>query len=130
MGTEEAESYLLRRAQGLSRAKASEGFSEHGRAEGYPKELERMFDAAVHSGKALLVGMGDQRLGGLQWIASVCGSGDRCLYRINCFALEHRVNGLCFCRRWLLKYSRNPFPGQHSHNSSSVAGGRQTIDSG
>ena len=130
MGTEEAEEYLLRRAQGLSRAKAGEGFREHERTGGYPKQLERMFAVAMRSGKALLVGMGDQRLDGLEWIASVCGSGERCLYRINCFALEHRVNGLCFCRRWLLKYSRNPFPGQHSHNSCSVAGGRQDLNSG
>lgn len=130
IGTEEAEAYLAARARGESRGKAGKTSGELGLSEGYPKHLERMVAASVQIGKALLVGMGDQRLSGLAWIASVCAQVDRPLYRINCFGLEHQVNGLCFCRRWLLHYRRTAVVGQASHNLGSAAEGTTPVDSG
>lgn len=129
-GTEEAEAYLRARAEGVSRSKAAEVFAGCAVGEDYPKRLERMLATAVQMGKALLVGFGDERLSGLGWIVSVCGRPARPLYGINCFGLEHRVNGLCFCRRWLVKYCRTAVGRQFSHNPVSTAGGKTAVDSG
>jgi hypothetical protein len=130
IGTAEAEAYLIARAEGVSRAKAASVLRAHGISEGYPKRLERMFAAAVQIGKALLSGMGEVERHGPAWVSSVCGHSDRPLYDINCFGLDHRLNGLCFCRRWLLKYGRIRVGGEASHNLGSALGRRVCVDSG
>jgi len=99
-------------------------------SEGYPKHLERMFAAAVQIGKALLPGMGEVEQHGLAWVASVCGASARPLYDVDRFGLERQLNGLCFCRRWLLKYRRASVGGQFSHNSNSASRRRAFVDSG
>lgn len=99
-------------------------------SEGYPKQLEHMFAAAVQIGKALLPGIGKVDQHGLAWVASVCGASDRPLYDINCFGLEQRLNGLCFCRRWLLRYRRASVAGKSSHNAGSASRRRASVDSG
>ena len=130
IGTEEAEAYLIARAEGVSRAKAGGGLRARGMSEDYPRRLERMFAAAVHIGKALLSGVGEVEQHGLAWVGSVCGVSDRPLWGINCFGLDHQVNGLCFCRRWLLAYRRTAVGGQVSHNPGSAVGRRASVDSG
>jgi hypothetical protein len=84
----------------------------------------------VQIGKALLSGMGEIEQHGLAWVRSVCGRSDRPLYDINSFGLGHRLNGLCFCRRWLLTYRRAAVGGQASHNSGSASSPRASVDSG
>jgi hypothetical protein len=130
MGTEEAEQYLLARATGKSRRVASASFTALGLGPRYAKQLERMFERSVSAGKILLARAGDNKLEGAAWIASVCRAQDRPLYRITCFGLQHRVNGLCFCRRWLLRYYRNPLAGNVSHNPGSAPHGKPDLDSG
>lgn len=130
LGTEEAEEYLLARAAGKSRGVASASFAVLGLGPRYAKQLERMVERSVIAGKILLPQAGDDKREGAAWIASVCGAQDRPLYRINCFGLQHRVNGLCFCRRWLLRYSRNRLAGNVSHNSGSAPHGKPDLDSG
>lgn len=130
IGTEEAEAYLIARSDGLSRSKAAAALRAHGMSENYPKRLELMFTSAVLIGKALLAGMGEVDRHGLAWVSSVCGRSDRPLYEFNRFGLEHQLNGLCFCRRWLLKYRRIRQSGQTSHNAGSVVGPRAFVDSG
>ena len=130
IGTAEAEAYLIARAEGVSRAKAAGALTAHGMSADYPKRLERMFAAAVQIGKALLVGMGEIDQHGLVWVSSVCGRSERPLYDLNRFGLDRRLNVLCFCRRWLLKYRRIRVGGQSSHNSGSAVGPRASVDSG
>lgn len=130
LGCEEVEVYLSARDQGLGRAKAAhvstlQAMEEHG-----AKRLERMLTVAVSQGKALLAGMGDPVAMGLGWIVSVCGENDRPLYRITCLGLQHGVNGLCFCRRWLLHYCRAQGGGHHSHNLSTPSGPPSVVESG
>ncbi len=120
IGTEEAEAYLIARAEGASRGKAAGILTAHGMSEGYPKWLERSFAAAVQIGKALLDGIGEVEQHGLAWVRSLIGPGERPLYEINSFGLDQRINGLCFCRRWLLKYHRFAVGGQLSHNLGST----------
>lgn len=130
VGTEEAEAYLIARTEGASRGKAGAILKACGMGEVYPKRLERMIATAVQIGKALLVGTGNGELNGLAWVDSVCGRSDRPLYDINCFGLNQRLNGLCFCRRWLVKYRRFRVDGQTSHNSDSASGPQADVDSG
>lgn len=130
MGTEEAEEYLRARSTGESRRVAAASFATQGLGARYAKHLERMFERAVISGKTLMPAGAQNKLEGIAWIASVCGAKERPLYRINCFGLQHRVNGLCFCRRWFLKYYRNPRAGNVSHNPGSALEGNRDLDSG
>ena len=130
IGTEEAEAYLIARAEGVSRTKAGAALRSHGMSEGYPKRLERTFAATVQIGKALLSGMGDVQQHGLAWVCSVVGTDNRPLYEINMLGLDQRVNGLCFCRRWLLKYRRAAVSGQYSHNIGSALEWAACVDSG
>lgn len=130
MGTQEAEEYLRARSTGDSRRVASASFATFGLGPRYAKHLERMFERAVSSGKTLFPRLAENRLEGVAWIASMCGAEDRPLYRINCFGLQHRVNGLCFCRRWFLKYYRNPLAGNVSHNPGSAPEENPDLDSG
>jgi hypothetical protein len=101
-----------------------------GMSEGYPKRLEHRFAAVVQIGKALLSGIGEVEQHGLAWVHSVCGVSDRPLYDLNCFGLDQQLNGLCFCRRWLLEYRRTAVGGQVSHNPGSAVGRRASVDSG
>ena len=137
LGCEEVEDYLADRARGVSRRKAAVALVQQGVGEQGAKRVERMFSVAVAQGKALLPGFGvpgpgfgRQEAGGLEWVASVCGVSDRPLYQIICFGLEHRVNGLCFCRRWLLHYCRPRVGGQRSHNLDSAAQRPPDVESG
>ncbi|TVQ41574.1 MAG: hypothetical protein EA384_00130 [Spirochaetaceae bacterium] len=130
IGTEEAEAYLIARAEGVSRGKAGGILRAHGMSEGYPKRLERTFAATVQIGKALLGGMGEVEQHGLAWVHSVCGGTQRPLYQINTFGMDHGLNGLCFCRRWLLKYDRFAVGGQRSHNVGSAVRWPARVDSG
>lgn len=95
----------------------------------YPRQLERRLEVAVSRGKALFPGHGDTELWGLEWIGALCGPTDRPLYALNCYALSHRVNGLCFCRSSILFFRRNAVLGQFSHEADSVAGTGKHIDS-
>ena len=130
LGCEEVEEYLVARARGGSRRKTAVALVEQGVAEESAKRVERMFLVAVAQGKALLPGLGLEQAVGLAWVESICGASDRPLYQINCFGLDHRVNGLCFCRRWLLHYCRAEGGGQSSHNLSSAARTAPVVESG
>ena len=129
IGTQEAEAYVIARAEGASRAQAAPPLRAQGMSERYPKELERMLETAVARGKALLAQVGNPRLSGLSWIASVCGPTARPLYEINRFSLQHGVNGLCFCRASILQFRRNRVFGQTSHDLGPAAATNVPIDS-
>ncbi len=130
IGTEEAEAYLIARAEGASRGKAAGILTAHGMSEGYAKRLERTLAASVQIGKVLLGGMGEVEQHGLSWIRSVISAHERPLYEINRLALKQQINGLCFCRRWLLSYRRAAVSGQYSHNIGSAFRRAACVDSG
>lgn len=130
LGCEEVEDYLVARARGASRGKSAGVLVQHGLAEGCAKRVERMFSVAVAQGKALLPRLGLEQATGLAWVESVCGASDRPLYQLNRLGLDHRVNGLCFCRRWLLHFCRAGGSGQSSHNSTSASMRPSVVESG
>ena len=126
IGTEEAERYLIARADGVARGRASAEMLSLGVGVDYPRRLERRLEVAVSRGKALFPDDGDLELQGLEWIRSLCGPVDRPLHAVNCYALARGVNGLCFCRSAILLFPRNGESGQFSHNRHSAA---ETLDS-
>ena len=129
IGTAEAERYLIARAGGISRSKASAELLSLGVWAEYPRRLEKRLEIAVNRGKALLVGAGEPELRGLEWIGSVCGPTDRPLLAVNRYGLAHRVNGLCFCRSTIHLFSRATEFRRFSHNRDSAGETVGFIDS-
>jgi hypothetical protein len=130
IGTCEAEQYLLSRQQGASRNKAGKPLFKHGMSSRYPKQLERMFHAAVSRAKALLPVGDGAFLSGVRWIETLCGPTDRPLFRLNLCCLGHGINAVCFCRSSILVFVRTRRIGAISHNPDSAPKARTFIDSG
>jgi len=130
IGTAEAESYLGKRHQGISRSKAGRQLFRHRMSTRYPKELERMLRVAVSRAKALFPTAADPSLSGLPWIEALVGPTDRPLFTLNRFCLAHGVNAACFCRCSILVFARTPRIQGSSQNPGSAPAAACFIDSG
>ena len=112
IGTEEAETYIKRREQGLGRQRASQVFSgEKAMSVNHPAALDRAFRVAVDRSKAIFSEKADIRLSGCAWIEALTGSKERPMVSLNQYCLEHRVNGIC-----LTRFSIHLFP-EHTARS-------------
>lgn len=122
LGREEAERCLRARAEGSSRRSAASELMENGREIRVGKRLEGKLAAAVQRGKAIWPEAADERLEPWAWIQAVCGSTEQPILAMNRFALEHRVNAICFCRAAILLFRAAIRGGLPSHKPASTAG--------
>ena len=129
IGTQEAEEYLISRAEGKSRSKSSKCFEDCGLAEIYPKQLERMFSEAISRAKALFPHHGEAKLSGIDWIESVCKTRNQPLYRLNKFSLKQGVNSVCFNRCTILIFREKNVSRGASHNPLSGGLEAELLDS-
>ena len=129
IGTEEAENYLVARSEGVSRARAAKNLLDRGMSPGYPKSLELMLEVAIRRAKALFPDAADPHLCNLAWIYSLCGPTTQPLFTLNRYALNHRVNAVCFSRSSVLLFGRNGVGGKSSHKHHSAASGGLLVDS-
>lgn len=130
IGSEEAERYLLARAEGIGRGRAGRGLVEYGMSGSYPKGLERMFATAVRRAKALFAHAADEKLSGLAWVLAVVGSAERPLVELNRFCLSRGVNAVCFCRASILVFASRRGKVCISHNPGSAAAPSPGLHSG
>ena len=130
IGTEEAEEYLHRRAEGMGRGSAGKNLQRRGMmSEKYPCRLDQMFLVSVDRAKALFPFTGDSRLNGMEWVKSVVEEPARPLYSLNCFCLEHGVNAVCCTRASILVFRARKSGGAFSHNLGTLQRGDQRIHS-
>jgi hypothetical protein len=122
MGREEAERCLGSRREGACRRVAAEELVECGMEQRAGKRLERKLAVAVERGKAIWPEAADPALGTWEWIQTVCGSTAQPILLMNRFALEHRVNAICFCRAPILLFRAGIRGGLRSHKPASTAG--------
>jgi len=115
-GTEEAETYLKSRHEGIGRGRAGKLVEMLGVSEGYGLQLEKMFARSVDRTKALFPQAGDSYLDGMEWVRSVVQTPSTPLYSLNCFCLQQGVNAVCFCRVSILRFRRCKAGGGFSHN--------------
>jgi hypothetical protein len=115
-GTEETETYLLRRHEGVGRGTAGKPLLELGVSPRYGLQLERMFARSLQRAKALFPEAGDPCLQGMAWVHSVISDPSRPLYSLNCFCLQRGVNAVCFCRASILRFRPRKSGGRSSHN--------------
>jgi|TARA_Y100000031_G_scaffold114273_1_gene126359 hypothetical protein len=118
-GTEEVESYLIKRDSDAGRKTASEVFADLGVSVRYPKQLDLMLVTAVSRAKAMFSGVADDRLSGLEWIQAATGEKERPLWSLNRYALVHQYNCVCFCRASIITFSTTTASGASSHNRGS-----------
>jgi len=119
VGTEEAETYLQRRAGGVGRKAAGRPLVDLGLSTRYPKQLERMLTVAVSRAKALFPNAADDRLLGLEWIGKATGNATRPLWSLNRFSLACGYNCLCFCRASILRFPSGSAAKRSSHSRGS-----------
>jgi len=122
LGTEEAERCLLARARGASRREASAQLVQQGMEWRRGVGLERMLNTAVTRAKAIWPEAASPSLHGLAWIAAVCGRFDHPITDLNCWALTHGVNAICFCRHTILLFPARRTIGSLSHKPVSPVG--------
>lgn len=122
LGREEAERCLVARAQGASRPRAACELQENGLEIRVGKRLEGRLATAVQRGKAIWPEAADERLEPWAWIQAVCGSTEQPILAVNRFALERRVNAICFCRAPILLFGAAIRGGLRSHKPDSTAG--------
>ena len=122
IGTDEAEKYLLARADGVGRTTGSRQLRQLGMDLEYPKKLDQMFVTAVARAKALFPDVADPRLPEMEWVAAVVGSTERPLWELNRFSLAHQYNCICFCRASIIRFKTHSAGNRSSHNKGSTAG--------
>jgi len=115
-GTEEAEEYLIKRAEGIGRDTAGKILLQDKLSEKYPLQLDKMFQRSVDRAKALFPNAGDPVLAGMQWVRSVVSEPERPMYSLNRFCLEHGVNAVCFSRASILIFRVRRAGSIFSHN--------------
>lgn len=119
IGTEEAEEYLLARAEGTGRTTASAKLKCFGVGDRYPKQLDRMFFKAVAQAKALFAESDCLHPTPMEWVQSLVGKGERPLWSLNRYCLAHGYNCICFCRASIIKFSSATAGSRASHNRGS-----------
>lgn len=121
IGTEEAEKYLLARAEGNGRMTASAALGQLGISDRYPKQLDKMFFKAVAQAKALFAESACLQSEPIQWVQSLVGRNSRPLWSLNRYCLAHGYNCICFCRASIIRFSPATAGSKTSHNRGSPA---------
>lgn len=130
VGLKEVDLFILRRAQGFSRASASAQFIERGMSESYRRYIERRLFEGIMRAKALLPQRGDHSLLPWQWLISAAGTSARPVYELNQISVS-RGWGAFFCALSPAAGRRFERVGKAvSHNTGSVAAAPRVIDSG
>lgn len=129
IGTEEAEEYLLARAEGIGRATASVTLRGFGVSDRYPKQLERMFFKAVAQAKALFAESVDLQQAPMEWVQSLVSRRTRPLWSLNRYCLLHGYNCICFCRASIIIFSSATAGSAVSHNRGSPVRSLGRVDS-
>jgi hypothetical protein len=124
LGTEEAERSLLARAAGDSRRVAGRPLVEQGMEGRSGRRLEEMLDTAVSRAKAIWPQAAELSLQGLAWVSAVCGRAEHPILDFNRWALEQRVNAICFCRCSILFFRFCDVAERGPHKPASPAEGR------
>jgi len=119
IGTEEAEEYLLARAQGTGRTTASAILRGVSVSDRYPKQLDRMFFKAVAQAKALFAESVDLQPAPMEWVQSLVGEEERPLWSLNRYCLAQGYNCICFCRASIIRFSSATAGSVSSHNRGS-----------
>jgi len=88
-----------------------------------------MFSKAISRAKALFPHHGEVTLSGIDWIESVCKTGNQPLYRLNKFSLEQGVNSVCFNRGNILIFREKNRGNKSSHNRISGGVEAELLDS-
>jgi len=125
LGREEAERCLQARAEGASRSRAAAELVECGWEVRVGKRLERKLATSVQRAKVIWPEAAELTLEPRAWIRAVCGSTVQPILQMNRFALEHRVNAICFCRAPILLFRAGIRAGLHSHTRVSAGRGRR-----
>jgi hypothetical protein len=119
-GTKEAEEYLIKREQGLSRSKAGIALIKKGFTKPYLKTFERILQTSILRAKALLPNHGDSGTRGIEWIYSACNSDLFPLISLNELCLKNGFNAVC-CTRFNIHRFKQFKPGKRfSHNNDSM----------
>jgi hypothetical protein len=126
LGREEAERCLQARAEGASRSAAAAELVERGWEIRVGKRLERKLATSVERAKAIWPTAAEVDLEPLAWVRAVCGSSEQPIFSINRYALEHRVNAICFCRAPILLFRVGILRELRSHKPASAGGGRRS----
>jgi hypothetical protein len=126
LGMEEAESCLVARMNGASRAMAGRALMEQGMESRIGKRLEKMIGTAVAQAKAIWPAAAENTLQGLGWVGAVCGRVDHPILDMNRWALDHGVNAICFCRSSILFFRHCNAARVASHTLVSAAGDGST----
>ena len=114
-GTKEAETCLIKRADGESRGTCGKILELLGLSEKYTLQLDKMFQKSIDRAKALFP-EGDGTLNGMRWVRSVGCDRYRPLYSLNCFCLARGVNAVCFSRVSILIFRIRRAGRAFSHN--------------
>jgi hypothetical protein len=131
IGTQEADSYILRREQGQGRGRAARVFcGEKAMSPNHPAVLDRAFRVAVDRAKAIFAAQPDRGLRGVAWVQALTGETGHPMASLNQYCLEHRVNGIC-----LTRYPIHLFGGKGAgepapHNNGSALRWRVVVESG
>lgn len=130
IGLKEVELFILRRAQGFSRASASAQLIERGMSESYRRYVERRLSEGILRAKALLPHRGDHSLSPWQWIISAADTSDRPVYELNRISVSLGWGAL-FCALSPAAGRRLERAGKRaSHNTGSVVAAPPVIHSG
>ena len=124
LGREEAERCLQARGEGASRSTAAAELVQCGWEVRVGKRLERKIATSVQRAKVIWPKVADVTLEPWAWMRAACGSTVQPILQMNRFALEHRVNAICFCRAPILLFRAGIRAGLHSHTRVSVGRGR------
>jgi len=119
IGAEEAEEYLLARAEGTGRLTASGTLEQFGVSDRYPKQLDMMFFKAVAQAKAFFTESSSPQSAPMEWVQSLVGRKTRPLWSLNRYCLAHGYNCVCFCRASIIKFSPTTAGSLSSHNRGS-----------
>jgi hypothetical protein len=126
LGREEAERCLQARAEGASRSVAAAELVERGWEIRVGKRLERKLATSVERAKAIWPTAAGVDLEPRAWVRAVCGSSEQPIASMNRYALEHRVNAICFCRAPILLFRAGTRRRRGSHKRASAGGGRRS----
>lgn len=130
IGTQEADSYLLRREEGQGRGRAAQVFSgQKAMSVNHGAVLDHAFRVAVDRARAIFIAEAHARLRGSAWVEALTGERGRPMASLNQYCLEHRVNAICLTRYSIHLFAERAAREPTPHNSGATARWRVVVDS-
>ena len=130
VGTGEVEQYVKNRHRGMSRGKAAQVFAGLCLNEEYPKQLERMFEAAVLRAPVLFGDENATEVAGYAWVLARVGEEiQRPLWELNILCGNRGCNPVFFSRSSILIFRQLKTGIRISHNIPSARTARMVINS-